>query len=89
MFDLGEKRPVPERNQPRVRQIELLGHSRRQITLWPVFVVVTHGPTLAPRLPRRANLAEFVSYYPATELRAARSFSGIGRLPQSSVDTTT
>ena len=33
LFDLGQERPVPERREARVGQVELLGHAGRQVAL--------------------------------------------------------
>jgi hypothetical protein len=44
LFDLGEKRPLPERHHPRVGELELLGHARRKVAL--TIVVVTHWSTV-------------------------------------------
>ena len=71
---LGQKRTMPERGQPRIGEVELLGHSRRDLAA--VIVVMTHGhDRTAQRVPEPLN--------------AARIESGIGRFAQSSVDTTT
>ena len=43
LFDLGQERPVPERRETRVGQVELLGHSRRQVPLRPVIMVIAHA----------------------------------------------
>ena len=42
LLELGQERPVPERRQPGVGQVELLSHSRRQFPLRPVVVLIAH-----------------------------------------------
>ena len=44
LFDLGEERPVPERGQTGVGEVELFGHPRRKLAL--MIVIVTHGLTV-------------------------------------------
>ena len=46
LLGFGEERPVPERRQPRVGQVELLGHAGRKLAVWLVIVLVAHGPTV-------------------------------------------
>ena len=38
LFDLGQERPVPERHQSRIGQVELLGHAGRKLSLMIVIV---------------------------------------------------
>ena len=47
LFDLGQERPMPERREPRVRQVELLSHPRWKFAMRPLVpVVVAHGLTV-------------------------------------------
>jgi hypothetical protein len=64
LLHLGEERPMPERRQPGVRQVDLLGHSRRQLAVRfsgvsvsvPVVVVVPVPVTHALTVPPSASL---------------------------------
>jgi hypothetical protein len=47
LFDLGQERPVPERHDSGVSELELLRHAGRELS--PMLVLVSHGLTVALR----------------------------------------
>lgn len=57
---LGQERPVPERDHARVRQVQLLGHAGRQLTLGSVIVLIAHEQTLPPPARRHGRVGRFI-----------------------------
>ena len=79
LLELGQERPVTERREARVGQVELLGHSRRQFPLRPVVVLMAHGLTVpfgATRFRRSA-----VAHAGSARSMMARVSTSAGMVP--------
>ena len=72
LLDLGQERPVAERRETRVGQVELLSHPRRQVSLRPMVVLIAHG---RDSTARRASISTIPKPATVTSPRTRRTVS--------------